>query len=103
MPNTNKAGYLWGISLLAVVVVGIVAGNIYLHRANLELSEELAQRQQFINESIRLSRLNTQLVQALATVAAQTDDQAIRDLLASHGITFTVNPADPIVEESSHE
>jgi uncharacterized protein HemX len=88
--NTN-AGMPWVIALLAVLAVGFVAGNIYLHRSNLSLQDELAQRQQFINESIRLSRLNTQLVQALATMAAQSDDQAIRGLLANHGITFTVN------------
>ena len=103
MPTTTKVGYLWGIALIATIAVGFVAGNIYLHRTNLALQEELAQRQQFINESIRLSRLNTQLVQALAAMAAQSDDQAIRDLLANHGITFTVNLPSPVVEEGSDE
>ena len=87
----NRTGLLWVIALLAAIAVGFVAGNIYLHRTNLSLQDELAQRQQFINESIRLSRLNTQLEQALATMAAQSDDEAIRDLLANHGISFTVN------------
>ena len=90
----RRSGLLWSVAVIAVIALGFVAANIYLHRANLALQEELAQRQQFINESIRLSRLNTQLVQALATLAAQSDDQAIRDLLASHGITFTVNLSD---------
>ena len=91
---TRGPGLLWSVAVVALIALGFVAANIVLHRTNLALQEELAQRQQFINESIRLSRLNTQLVQALATLAAQTDDQAIRDLLANHGITFTVNLAD---------
>ncbi len=102
MPNTTAdsdqtrrgSGLLWSVAAFAVIALGFVVANIVLHRTNLALQEELAQRQQFINESIRLSRLNTELVQALATVAAQTNDQAIRDLLASHGITFTVNLTD---------
>ncbi len=87
----NNAWLMWCIGLAAVTAVGFVATNIYLHRTNLQLQEDLAQRQQFINESIRLSRFNTQLIQALATLAAQSDDQAIRNLLATQGITFTVN------------
>ena len=90
----RRSGLLWSVAVIAVIALGFVAANIFLHRTNLALQEELAQRQQFINESIRLSRLNTQLVQALATLAAQSDDQAIGDLLANHGITFTVNLSD---------
>lgn len=92
--TTSRSGLLWSVAVFAVIALSIVAANIFLHRNNLALQDELAKRQQFINESIRLSRLNSQLVQALATLAAQTDDQAIRDLLASHGITFTVNLSD---------
>ena len=92
--KAGGSGLLWGVAAFAVIALGFVAANIFLHRSNLALQEELAQRQQFINESIRLSRLNSQLVQALATLAAQSDDEAIRNLLASHGITFTVNLSD---------
>ena len=84
-----------------MAALALVTANIFLHQSNLALQEELANRQQFINESIRLSRFNTQLVQALATMAAQTDDQAIRGLLASHGISFTVNL--PAVDSESGE
>ena len=91
----NNAWLMWCIGLAAVTAVGFVATNIYLHRTNQQLQEDLAQRQQFINESIRLSRFNTQLIQALATLAAQSDDQAIRNLLATQGITFTVNLPEP--------
>ena len=82
---------VWCLGVLALVTIAIVIGNIFLHRTNLQLQETLAQRQQFINDGIRISRFNSQFVQALATLSAQADDAIIRDLLASHGITFTVN------------
>jgi hypothetical protein len=34
-------------------------------------------------------------VRALATSAANNKDDQLRDLLAQHGITFQVNPAQP--------
>ena len=97
----RRSGLLWSVAVFAVIALGFVAANIFLHRTNLALQDELAQRQQFINESIRLSRLNGQLVQSLATLAAQSDDQAIRGLLASHGITFTVNLTDDSAENNA--
>jgi hypothetical protein len=93
MSNSNTAWLNWCNAGLAVLSLVFVVGNIVLHRTNLDLQEQLAERQQFINESIRLSNFNGQLVQALATLSAQTGDAAIRDLLAGHGINFTVNPA----------
>lgn len=99
--TTSGSGLLWGVAAIAVIALAFVSANIVLHRTNLALQDELAQRQQFINESIRLSRLNGQLVQSLATLAAQTDDQAIRGLLASHGITFTVNLTDDSAENNA--
>ena len=95
MSNSNTGWLNWCNAGLAVLSLVFVVGNIVLHRTNLGLQDRLAERQQFINESIRLSRFNGELVQALATLSAQTDDAAIRELLASHGINFTVNlPAD---------
>jgi len=99
----------WCTGLLALAALIFVGFNIFLHRTNLGLQEDLANRQQFINESIRLSRLNTELIQALATLAAQTDDEAIRSLLASHGISFTINapptpgPGSSASEEENNE
>lgn len=91
MPHSNNRWLNWLNTALAVAALCIVIVNIIMHRTNLDLQKNLAERQQFINESIRLGRFNSQLVQALATLSAQTDDAAIRDLLATHGINFTVN------------
>ena len=101
MSDTVSPWLNWFNAALGVLALTFVVGNIVLHRTNLELQDSLAERQQFINESIRLSRFNGQLVQALATLAAQGEDAAIRDLLATHGINYTVNlPAETTEGES---
>ena len=40
---------------------------------------------------MQLSRLNNEIVQALVNLSVQTGDEGIRDLLASQGITFSVD------------
>ncbi|HTW70846.1 MAG TPA: hypothetical protein VME47_13230 [Acetobacteraceae bacterium] len=49
------------------------------------------QRQQFINQSIQLSRVRDALVHDLAQVVISDKDEKVRDLLAQYGLT--VHPA----------
>jgi hypothetical protein len=89
----------WKFSLVtALALIGsiMVLVNVSVHRANRALQADVAQRQQFINQSIQLSRLNNEIIKALAQLSAETDDERIRQLLADQGVTFTVNP--PAVE-----
>ena len=69
----------------------LVAINIALFNNNRTVQLEVAKQQQFINQSIRLSRLNTQLIRALATASVQNNDPQIRELLNAHGVTYSVN------------
>jgi hypothetical protein len=78
---------LAGLSVVLVVVNGILVNQEGLAAIN--------RRQQFINQSAQLGRLNEALVHALATSAANNRDDQLRDLLAQHGITFQVNPPQP--------
>ena len=85
----------WRFSLVtAIALIGsvLVLVNVSIHRANRTLQADVAQRQQFINQSIQLARLNNELIQALAKLSAETEDESIRRLLADEGVTFTVNP-----------
>jgi hypothetical protein len=52
-------------------------------------------RQQFIQQSIQLEGLYREMVKALADLSAKNNDVQLRDLLKTHGITFTVNPGAP--------
>ena len=75
---------LSGITLILVVVY------IVLIQGNRSVQGEINQRQQFINQSIQLGRINDALIRALATAALSHKDDKLRDLLAQHGIT--INP-----------
>jgi hypothetical protein len=76
---------LSGITLVLVVVY------IVLTQDNRSVQTEINQRQQFINQSIRLGRVNDALIHILATTAVSNNDDKLRDLLAQNGIT--INPA----------
>ena len=76
---------LSGITLVLVVVYIILAQD------NRSIQAEVNQRQQFINQSIQLGRVNEALIRALATTATANGDEKVRDLLAQNGIT--INPA----------
>jgi hypothetical protein len=75
---------LSGITLLLVVAY------IVLNQDNRSIQAEINQRQQFINQSIQLGRVNDALIRALATTAFSDKDDKLRDLLAQNGIT--INP-----------
>jgi hypothetical protein len=75
---------LSGITLILVVVY------IVLIQDNRSVQAEINQRQQFINQSIQLGRINDALIRALAASAVSNKDDRLRDLLAQNGIT--INP-----------
>ena len=75
---------LSGMTLVLVVVY------IVLIQGNRSVQSEVNQRQQFINQSIQLGRVNDALIRALATMAVSNNDDKLRDLLAQSGIT--INP-----------
>jgi len=83
----------WLLNGLAAVALGLVLTNAWVTSDNRELQAEIQQRQAFINESLELSRLNTQVIRALATLSAESGDEELRELLASHGIEFSFEPA----------
>jgi hypothetical protein len=75
---------LSGITLILVVVY------IVLIQDDRSVQAEINQRQQFINQSIQLGRINDALIRALAASAVSNKDDRLRDLLAQNGIT--INP-----------
>ena len=94
-----KKWQFWLLNGCAAAVLVVVFVNISLFLGNRTVQAVVIQQQQFINESIRLARINSQLIRALATTSAQTDDMEIRALLAEHGVTFTFNPDDAQTEQ----
>jgi hypothetical protein len=82
---------LTGIGAIAVVLVVITTT---LATSVTGIRRQLEDRQDFINETLLLSRLNVQLAQILANLAVATSDRELEALLADNGITFDSQPAD---------
>jgi hypothetical protein len=82
-----KVGVLLVVVIAAMVLLGL---NIFRAGDNRARLAEVTQRQAFINETVRISNFSSQFIQSVATVAANTGDQNIRDVLARHGVTFEV-------------
>jgi len=83
---------LSGITLVLVVVY------IVLIQDNRSIQAEVNQRQQFINQSIQLGRINDTLVRAVAAAAVDSKNDKLRDLLAQNG--FTINPKTGVPERT---
>jgi len=78
---------LWGLSgLAAVALLGKIVIDISVGR----LEGELLQKQQFVNQTMVVSRLNVQLIQGMANTAARNGDTEIAQLLNEQGIRFEV-------------
>ena len=95
MALSKAQAVFWIVTVLAGLSVILVVANGILFLVNQEAQAAVNRRQQFINQSAQLGRLNEALVRALATSAANNKDDQLRDLLAQHGITFQVNPTQP--------
>ena len=87
------------LNVIGILVFILVVANIFMVKQNQSLRIEINERQQFINQSIRLSRLNTEIIKSLARLAAAKNDEQLKELLVSHGITFTVTAKNPDIDQ----
>ncbi len=79
-------------TILAALVLVLVAVNILLVLGNQSIQAEVGDRQQFIAQAIQLEGLNRQVVGALANMALKTNDEQLKKLLAESGVSFEVQP-----------
>lgn len=89
-----KAWQFWMLSLLAGLAILLWVASLVLGSGIQELQRQANENQLLLNEGDRINQLNSQLAQALATAAVQTNDTGIRALLAENGITFTFTPSE---------
>ena len=75
---------------LSGITLALVIAYIVLIQENRSVQAEVNRRQQFINQSIQLGRINDALIRALAAEAVNNNDDKLRELLAQTGIT--INP-----------
>ncbi|MDQ2697117.1 MAG: hypothetical protein M3Z21_17405 [Pseudomonadota bacterium] len=84
----------WFLLVLGVLALALVVANISLYMGNRALQVQVNDRQNYLNQTLRLSNLNNQLIRALAALSATTGDARLREMLEAHGISFTVNVPD---------
>ena len=73
-------------TILAVLALVLVVVNIMLALGNQSLQSDVTERQQIIAQSIQLEQLNRQVIAALANMAMKSNDEQLKNLLASAGI-----------------
>lgn len=78
---------LGGLTLVLVIVNGV------LFLGNQSRQAEVSARQRFIEQSVEMSRINDQLIHALAKQAIVNHDNRLLDLLGQNGINVSTNPA----------
>ena len=78
---------------LGALALCLAIVNAVMFSANRQAQNELATRGQYIQESLQLEPLYQSLIKSLADLAARDNDTALRELLASQGITFSVGEA----------
>jgi hypothetical protein len=76
---------------LSAAAGALVVAYIILVQDNRAVQAAVNRRQQFINQSTQLSRINEALIRALAAAAVSNKDDKLRDLLADNGITINAS------------
>ena len=84
----------WTTTLLAILVAVAAGYTMYLFGQNRNAQAQVAQRQQFIQQSVQLEGLYRDIVKGLADLSIRNQDKALGDLLSSQGITVNA-PAAP--------
>ena len=75
------------LTVLAALMLILVLVNVVLSLGNQSLRIGAGERQQIISQSMQLEALNREILTTLVTVAMRTNDEQLKSLLASQGIT----------------
>jgi hypothetical protein len=84
-----------GLNVVGFITLILVFVNMFLLVGNQSLQRIVAERQQAIMRSIQMQGPAREVINALANLAVRSDDEQLKQLLAKHGITVSVNPAPP--------
>lgn len=78
------------VTVAAALAPVLVVVDLGLFERNRALQVEVASRQQFLQQTVQLDNLQRDLVNAIAALAARSDDLALRDILVDHGLMTPV-------------
>jgi hypothetical protein len=85
-----KRWEFWILTVLALATAVLVVANMHQFSANRELQAEVSQRGLYIQQSVPLENLSREIALALAQLSVRTQDEQVRALLGSLGITINV-------------
>jgi type VI protein secretion system component VasK len=88
-----KSAEFWIVTLTAVLAAALAITNAVLFAGNRTRQVEVAERAQYIQQSVQLEGLYREIVKALADLSVRNQDPALANLLSAQGITVTTNPA----------
>ncbi len=80
-----------GLNFFGFLTLILVFVNMFLLVGNQSLQRSVAERQQIIMQSIQMQGSAREIIGALANLAVRTEDGQLKQLLAKHGITVTLN------------
>jgi hypothetical protein len=85
----EKVLYTTSMVLGALALIFLIA-NVLLIDSNRDMQQQVLDRQAKLNNGATIGQLNQNLAQALAQTAVKNDDDQIRALLKTQGITINV-------------
>ena len=95
MRSSASVATYWVSVVLGAVTIVLVIANFAVSSTDQAIQAEVNRRQQFIDQSNQLNRVDEVLIRTIATAAANAKDDKLRDLLAQQGVTMTVTPGGP--------
>ena len=82
----------WILTILALLAAVFSIANMILYQSSRSMQLEVTSRQQYIQQSIQLQAIYTEMVRAIADLALRTQDGDLVNLLKSQGISFSGGP-----------
>lgn len=79
-------------TILAASALLLAVGDAVLVLANRDARRQTDEQRQFIQQTAQFNTVNENLVRQIARVAVEDKDQALRDLLVSHGFKIQTEP-----------
>ena len=90
-----KKWQFWLLIVAATSAVVLVILNGVLFFGNRRTQADVNSRHQFVQQSIQLEGLYRDMVKSLADLSAKNNDEQLRKLLETHGITISRSPSAP--------
>ena len=83
----------YALTALGALALLLALADVGLAVTNRDAQLVVAQRQQFIQQSVALEGLYREMVKALAELGARGNDRALLDVLAAQGLSVTLGGA----------